>query len=162
MAKKFTMSANLYGCDSDGTPCDPNTTDRTYLNIYESVNDIPVPLKKSAIYFVRVEGEPTQFNMIWVDSDGLNYKTYNPADLINTSISQLDFTKIINISNKGDGDIITHDFDSNFRIVSFWDSDDGGRKKDIFYSSSITTSQFTLKNDFETTKFNGTLLCVKY
>jgi hypothetical protein len=71
-------------------------------------------------------------------------------------------TIMLDITSKGNGDAIPHSSEATLRVVSFWDSDDGGRQSNVFYSSSQTTTQFTLNNDFTNDKYNGTLLCIKY
>ena len=68
----------------------------------------------------------------------------------------------INIENKGNNDAITHNYSSNLRVLTFYNSDDGNRQMNSFFADNITTGGFTLKNDFSNDKFNGTLICVKY
>lgn len=67
----------------------------------------------------------------------------------------------INITSKGNGDTITHGYGFRFRIVTFYDSNDGSRQKNIFFASNQTTTTFLLNNDFDNDKYSGTLLCVK-
>ena len=67
----------------------------------------------------------------------------------------------INIVSKGNGDTITHGYGFRFRIVTFYDSNDGSRQKNIFFASNQTTTTFILNNDFDNDKYSGTLLCVK-
>jgi hypothetical protein len=69
----------------------------------------------------------------------------------------------IDISEKGNGEVVAHAKNSNLRILTFYDDNDNGRQRNDFYASTpISTSQFTLSNDFSNDKFTGTLLCVKY
>lgn len=84
-----------------------------------------------------------------------NMPTSTPPDYSN----QESFN--INITDKGNGDTITHGFGFRFRIVSFYDSNDGSRQKNIFFASNQTTTTFLLNNDFDNDKYSGTLLCVK-
>lgn len=69
---------------------------------------------------------------------------------------------IINITNKGNGDTIVHNLGSNLMVSFLRNSDDENRKLYDFFESSVTTTQFVLRNDFTNDKFNGQLLCVKY
>lgn len=67
----------------------------------------------------------------------------------------------IDITSKGNGDTISHGYGFRFRIVSFYDSNDGSRQKNIFFASNQSTTTFLLNNDFTNDKYSGTLLCVK-
>lgn len=68
----------------------------------------------------------------------------------------------VDLVEKGNGDVITHNSQANARILTFFDDGDNGRQRSDFYASNSTTSGFTLSNDFTNDKFTGTLLCVKY
>jgi hypothetical protein len=69
---------------------------------------------------------------------------------------------IIQIDEKGNDDVITHSANSTLLVINFFDDNDGGRHKDVFYATAQTLSTFELKNDFDNDKYTGKLLCVKY
>jgi hypothetical protein len=71
---------------------------------------------------------------------------------------------VLTIANKGDGDTVTHHKGVKLRIICLFDSDNEGRRYDGFKIEEGTDTDiaFVLKNDFETTKFNGVLICVPY
>lgn len=70
-------------------------------------------------------------------------------------------TFVINLVNKGNGDLINHDLNYRLRIVTFYNDGDGGRQMNDFWSDDILTNSFVLKNDFTDDKFSGKLVVVK-
>lgn len=70
-------------------------------------------------------------------------------------------TFTINLVNKGNGDLISHDLNYQVRIVTFYNDGDGGRQMNDFWSNTILTNSFVLKNDFTNDKFSGKLVVVK-
>lgn len=77
-------------------------------------------------------------------------------------LASLNQLVLIDISSKGNNDVITHNVGSLMRVLTFYNDSDSGRQMMDFYASNIQANSFTLKNDFTEDKFNGQLLCIKY
>jgi hypothetical protein len=73
-----------------------------------------------------------------------------------------DILVILPLVNKGANDVIPHDKDSKLRVLALFNDDDEGRSYNGFYAANATLTEFTLMNDFNNDKFNGSLLCLKY
>lgn len=70
-------------------------------------------------------------------------------------------TFVINLVNKGNGDLITHDLNYQVRIVTFYNDSYSGRQMNDFWSNTILANSFILKNDFTNDKFSGKLVVVR-
>ena len=141
--------------------------------LFEKTNNFtPLPLKHDGIdLLISLEIKDGQFEVTYsVLKVMRGFSAYDIAleqGFVGTKEEWLlslrgDILVMIPITAKGNGDVITHDKESNLRILTMFNDDDEGRSYGAFYASESSLTQFTLKNDFTDDKFNGSLLCVKY
>lgn len=97
------------------------------------------------------------FSFKVVDYIGVTYntETSEEVDLATKDIYNIEITE------KGNGDLINHGYPIRLKIISFYDANDNGRNKNIFFNTLQNINNFILNCNFNENKYTGTLVCTK-